>query len=1424
MENLRFKQIEVGNAKYIAETNDILQDSMGFIWFGGVNGLARYNGYDIRFYVHDPDDSATLSANNVWKVIEDADNNLWVVTTNGLNLYNRDLDTFTRVVKDDSNPNSLISNFCRTAFSDSQGRFWIGTQDGLDLFDYQNSQFTHYFSRQDTVSLSHGAVTVIFEDSSHNLWVGTLDGLNLYNPETDQFKQYFHDPDNSNSLSHNTIRDIGEDHVGNLWISTDNGLTRFNKAQGKFIRYYHDPNDVSSLSENRTMAILVDSEGKIWVSTDGSGVSIYNPDMDNFTRLKHDPYESTSISSDKVRKIYEGKPGEYWLALYPSGINYFSRSHMRFSIYRNRANDPNSLINDSLLSAYESSDGKLWFGTEGGLSRLDPKTNKFDNYKHNPLDENSLSANAILSIVEDHDSNVWVGTWSGGLNRYVKETDSFVSYMPDSEGGNGISSEYIWSMAMDKKEILWIGNESTGIDRYDLKKNTFKNYRLWSEDDQNTFARTLLITSDNTLWVGTTGGLGKYDRETDSFIRYLHNGDDENSLINNSILTVYEDSKGRIWIGTETGISRYKKHSDNFENYTDIDGIHKNAVAGITEDLMGDLWLSTQSGISRLNIESMESRRFSQSDGIAGLIHNRPASLLSQSGIMYIGNTEGVTYFNPASITEDKTVPPVYITDFKILNKYVKIGGKGSPLSKDIIATNAITLNHHQNMFSFGFVALHYQSPEDNLYAYQMQGFDDDWIYVGNTRQATYTNLNPGQYTFRVKSSSNWQYWNDTGKSIKIRILPPPWKTWWAYCIYFCFFIFFIHYFIQTQRRKIEFEKKKISHLESVNRTKSRILANTSHELRTPLNGIIGLAESLLEEISSSIDVASENKLQIICSSAKRLNSLVDDILDYSKVESHDLKLNIVELDPHSIVEESFILLRPLVGNKKIELINRVPVNSPAFLADKSRFQQIIFNLVGNSIKFTDEGEIIFRYRQKSKQVLLSVSDTGIGIPEESLENIFDAFQQLENTYAREHTGTGLGLAVTKKLVELQGGKLYVDSEVGRGSTFSFTLPLAKIPAQHIENENNIESAKSGEELPESNLPTAECRFSKKRNQFNKIICYCHLYENENSVVSNNIDISRVYNILIIDDDPVNRLVLVSMLKGSQYHVLEASDGSEGLNIIFEDDADIDIVLSDVMMPRMSGYEFCEKVREHYSFEALPIIFLSASQFVEEIYSAMNSGGNGFVGKPLSKQDLHHTLTLHLKLFEETNKDKDAISLVKTDQYFGKLSLENAVRGITHALFDCDEIAHRPYLWFLDEKEDGYQYIFSDNLQEENTGKAVKINACELNEYYLRNKGSIKNSSLRLKSNDALLKKYLRNVVEISRDNYLMFLKDDNLIIGFIVYSQKMSSEKFIIDEKKLMVIFSEYIKAAFRSSRKAVEFKNMCAIDETVGEKLARN
>ncbi len=800
-------------------------------------------------------------------------------------------------------------------------------------------------------------------------------------------------PTRVNGLSHEHITSILEDKEGVLWVGTLKGLNRYDNKNNRFTSFYSRPDVPGSLSNDEIFSICEDLSGVLWIGTH-LGLNKCEKKRNEFTLFT--PGSGLGLSNGLVRAIGEHQ-GLLWVGTY-DGLNIIDRKNRSCRVLRHEAGNTNSVSNDRIMSIYRDPSGKYWLGTHDGLDMYDPVSESFTHFRTRPNDPSSLSNPRVRVVYGDRSRRIWVGT-ENGLNRMERDQSSFRRFLYNPADTTSISDNYIYSILQDRE-----GN----------------------------------------LWVGTLNGLNCYNQTEKRFRRFMADPNRKGTLSDNAVMSLYEDSEGTLWVGTSVGLNRFNRERNQFDQYTRKDGLPNDMICAILEDERGRLWLSTNRGLCRMEKKTKRFRNYSESDGLQSDEFNLGAAFRSPRGEMFFGGINGFNAFFPDSIKEDFVFPKVVVTDFQIYNRSVPIGkmdGRKAILDKAISETDSIVLSHRDRSFSFGFAALHYHSPEKNQYAYRMEGLEKEWNYVSSRRFVTYTNLPPRKYVFRVRASNSDGIWSPNGVSVHIRIVPPFYNTWWfkVSLMFSTIFLIWSLYFVRTRSitlRNRELEKRvqaRTAELESVNQELKDFAYIVSHDLKAPLRAIGSLADWIFKDYYDHIDKPGREMLQLMTSRVKRMNDLIDGILQYSRIGR--IREKKVSVDLNQIVKHVVDMIAP-PDNIKIEIANELPVIE----CEETRIMQVYQNLIGNAVKYMDkpEGKVSIGCEKESDHWTFRISDNGPGIDPCYHDKIFQIFQTISS---KDRDSTGIGLSLVKKIVEMYGGRIWVESQAGHGSTFIFTLP-----------------------------------------------------------------------------------------------------------------------------------------------------------------------------------------------------------------------------------------------------------------------------------------------------------------------------------------------------------------------------------------------
>lgn len=1226
-QDLQFEHFNTEDGLSANTILSIFQDSKGFLWIGTYNGLNKYDGYKFTVYKNSPDDLNSISDNKVRAICEDSSCKIWIGTwEGGLCKFNPATQKFTRYQNDPGNPASISPSGIFSLSFDKSGNLWIGTESsGLDYLDMKSGIFHHFkHNPENPNSISTDAIYSTLVDQNDDLWIGTSSsGLNKYTKEEQRFTKYL--KTDSAGITGNKVGSIYEDQQGILWLATrDGGLNKFNPYSNSFKSYQHDSRNPQSLIDNDIWVVYGDSKHQLWIGAMNGGLNLFDPVDETFNSFKKEYGNPSSLSDDVIFSIYEDRSGILWIGTWSGGLNKYDRMKKKFLTYSNNPNDNNSLSSNSVFALFKDNDGDLWIGTDGGgLNRFNEEQNKFIHYSHDPNDNSSISSDFIFSICKDREGNLWAATDNAGLNRFNEKTNKFYRYQHNAANPNSINSNSISQIFCDSYGDLWIGFSPDGIDRLKKGENKFIHYYP-DPSDPNSIKSDLVFSfyedRSRNLWIGTYGGgLMRYNRNTDNFSHFENQPGNANTLSSNLISAICEDENGTLWIGTNgSGLNKFDETTNQFKVYKQKDGLPNDIICGILSDNLGNLWISTGRGISRYNTKDESFTNFDSRDGLQDDEFNNWAYCKDNHGRLYFGGVNGFNVILTDLFSQNTYIPQIVITDFQILHKPVSIGYdslfRRTILEKSITETEEIELAYNENIISFEIAALDFHSPDKNQYAYFLEGFDKHWIHTDAAhREITYTNLDPAEYILKVKGSNNDFVWNEAGVSLKIHINPPWWATWWSYMIYgFLVVLIFAgstRFYLNREKLKtqLELEHEHAKKLEEIDKMKSNFYANISHEFRTPLMLILGPLEKLSQKIS---DDEGKKHAGIIKGNAKRLLNLINQLLDLSRLEARKLKLNAskgniavfikrLAKEFQSVSEQRDIILRVLIDNEYFE----------AYF-DKEKMEKIITNIMSNAVKFTPRGGRITvkLSRTDHNDIEITVRDSGIGIPKNEIRKIFDRFYQVDASHTREHEGTGIGLALTKEFVELHKGQITVDSVEGHWTEVKIYLPLGK---EHLSDDEIIESSEyqvreidSVANFSNDNLSPDEI---ERENLVDKTI------------------------VLIVEDNPDLREYIKDDLK-ELYHVEEAANGEQGFRKA--EKLIPDLIVSDIMMPVLDGYEMTKKLRENEKTSHIPIILLTAKSDKESKLEGLEMGVDDYLTKPFDTQEL----LIRIKNLIETRK------------------------------------------------------------------------------------------------------------------------------------------------------------------------------------------
>ena len=823
--SINFRNIMQNQDIALGEVEAITQDYQGFIWLGGRNALLRYDGYEFLTVnaANNPQNlTQTSPANQVIELLEDSQHKLWVATRSGLYQYDRAHELLLPVVTGEDA--SIFREAIYALAEGPKGELLVGTVNGFWILDTKTLAVTRMYHQPEVAnSLPSNEIGDILVDSHGDVWLGMEEGIIRIDWVTKQPRLFVPNLANPKSIVDNSIRTIAQDHNGNIWAGSAHGIYRLEPKTGAIKHYKNDPKDPFSLSNNISRQIYVDKQGWVWTGSDGGGISLYDEPNDRFLRFTHQDSRPGYLSSNSVRRIFEDNIGDLWVGTYPSGVNVYDHSTSAIRVYKKEANLDQGLLDNNVEAIEEDRDGNLWLGASG-ITKLNRKDGIFTHYQHTEGKDSRVATKSILNGLIDSDGEIRFGSWARGINIYNPEKDLFEEVPADStlakrgEKTSTLFNDHMaWSVYEDKQKILWITTHYNGLTKFDKKTGL---YTFYLPDPNNPAAISSAVAwisfedSKGRFWVGTANGLNLMNREQGTFKRYMPSAANPRSLANGSVLSIHEDRKGRLWFGTDAGLHLYHPESDDFTVYDTKNGFVNQGIRAITEDQQGNLWLGTNNGVVMFNPDKNTVRNYTRYNGdlIGGIATG--AALTTRDGEIAFGTRTGLYIFNANNLPINEKIPPVVLTDFRIFTQKVPINGADNILTKAINQTEKVKLDYTNSMIAFSFAALNYRDPDKNQYAYKLEGFDETWREVGTQRTALYTNLPAGHYQFRVKASNNDGIWNTEGRTISLTVLPPPWKSWWAYCIYLLIFLSLLAFFAYTQHKQVLIERKTSRELE----------------------------------------------------------------------------------------------------------------------------------------------------------------------------------------------------------------------------------------------------------------------------------------------------------------------------------------------------------------------------------------------------------------------------------------------------------------------------------------------------------------------------------------------------------------------------------------------------------------------------------
>lgn len=1157
------------------------QDRYGFIWIGTRDGLNKYDGYHFEIFRNRIEDASSLGGNIIHDIKEDRRGNIWLATENGLSEYDRENNRFTNY---DFPKEKYGSSPINVLWIDRNQTIWAGNRHGLFQF---KDRFIPFNSEDFIIK---GMVSAISEGHSGDLYVGTsLMGLFRINVSNEKLEKI-----DVSDKKHNQARveSLKIDAEKRLWVGTyGSGLYLLDSADN-LIRHFEVGRGTpsSGIIDNNIRDIEIDNEGKAWIGT-FDGLSIIDQELEA-VHILHTAGDNKGLSHSSVRSILKDRKGSMWIGTYFGGINLFDDDSQRFDHFYNVADNPFSLSYDVVGSFTGDGNNKLFIGTErGGL-----------NYRDRISDNHDLLGSpesTIKSLITTSKGQVWVGKFKDGLSFYDQTNNRMIGYPEKTQPQFGfLNHSIINCITEDEKGNLWIGIDNNGgVFYFNTASRKFENFPGQEELQaflMNYPVKSILIHDANLFLASKGKGIVGFNRLTGQITSYSSFTIEGEEVLIDDFNHVFKDKSGLLWFSSNgKGVIAFDPETEHAQRYHHGDGLNNNIVLGTMQDALDNLWFVSLNGITKWNPSRPNIfKNYNYASGFP-LEEINEGAFYHQNGEFYLGGSNGYVIMDPLNLKDNGFVPPIALTHLSISNKEVTPGDETGILTKALVNTEAIELNYFQSILTLDFAALNFIRPENNQYAYKLVGFDEGWVYSQQRRNVTYTNLPHGSYTFMVKGSNNDGVWNEDPLKLEILILPPPWRTWWAYGLYLILILagfYMIRYnaIKSTQlKHSLRLEQLEKEKWKEVHDLKLKYFIDVSHEFRTPLTLILSPLEEIL-----SVEVKDnwvKSRLKIIYFNAKRLLLLIDQILEIREIETGHNKLQSKPLYLSEIIGEIVNSFKSLADSRKIKLVySEKNLSQTPFLIDQDKLQKIIFNLLSNAFKFSSEGdEITLEVEEKSGYHSFTIKDTGPGIPEEDLPNIFDRFFKKET----DNYGAGIGLSLTKSLVEILNGSIKVSSKINEGTVFTFTLPL--IP-YHSKDDFPIKAAPFLKPIPLE-------------------------YQNVGLASPSSASNIERDNILIVEDNPD----LCSYLKdqlSSQFSVQVAKNGVEGLQKARKNGPAL--IISDIMMPEMDGLELCKAVKTTIELSHIPVILLTARSSQVNKLEGLEFGADDYISKPFSILEL----------------------------------------------------------------------------------------------------------------------------------------------------------------------------------------------------------
>lgn len=1247
VEDVKFESITIADGLSNDQVNCVFQDQQGFIWIGTLSGLNRYDGYEVKNYYHEDSNPNSLLSNTILWMADGPDELIWIRNTVGINTYNPYTQSFS-LPTDYLNTLQTESSFISKMVNDGKGNFWFNINNlGVVKITSGGETIKIDNSKDADIKVSSNSISDITLDSENNLWTIYEDGIEVIDNTSNKVMRRYGLPAIISGNDH-LFKKIFVDSDGDAWVySVDNPIGLFYLNTRTSVTKILDGNDLTS---PLVRGIVEHESGKLWIGSDHGGISILNKKNWQIQSVLSDQDAPKSLINNNVNNVFKDRNGGVWIGTHKSGVSYYHQSGSNFSHYKFARKE--SAYND-MSSFAEDRNGNIWIGTNGGgLLKFNVKKNSFSSI----LDDHTIlgeQPRVIVSLLYDSEGILWVGSYLNGL--YQFDGKQFTKF----DAHDDLKGSSIWDLFEDSRNEIWIGTLNKGAFRYDRKSGDIANYGITNFLTSN-YTTCIEEDADGDIWIGTGVGLNVIDPNTNETRQYISENAIDHPLGNNSVISIHKDQLNRIWIGTLDGLNLFHKESEDFEVLKMQNGLSSNIIMSILSDDKNNLWISTARGITKLTVTDhrYEYQTYDISDGLQDENFTEDASLKTSDGHLIFSGQNGFNIFDPNEIKETAHEPEILLTKFSVYNEPVLQGTRlnGRVLfDQPLNSLREINLKHHENSVSFEYLALSFFQSGKIRYQYQLEGFDVDWITAtSDARKANYTNLDYGEYTFKVRYSAGANAWSNDVISLKIRISPPWWETVWAFAGYFVLLIVLLYltrtYIVYRERLKasIENERREVERQHQLDLMKIKFFTNISHEFRTPLSLVL----TPIERMIKYPEKIKQGDLTIVQRNAKRLMTLVNQLLDFRKMEANQHSLSQSSGDIIMFLQDVVDSFSDWSKEKDIPVVFSSENKSFYTFFDKDKMEKVMFNLLSNAFKFTlPGGKINVDFELQSKEeggnAIIMVSDTGIGIPEDKLQLIFNRFFQNELTGDIINNGTGIGLSITKEFVELHGGKITVESKPNMGSTFIVQMPLKEI------NSDEDLADELVKELAESVKQTGHLKVPEDQNK---------------------------PLILLVEDNFDFRFYLKDNLK-QFYNVTVASNGKEAWKMILNQPPDI--VISDVMMPVMDGHELCEKIKTDPRTLQIPVILLTAQSSDKHRIQGLEAGAIEYISKPFNFEILISSINSALKFqkrVQESGKkihvEPSEVDIVSLDEQLIAKAVLLVEENMSNSEFSVEDLSH----------------------------------------------------------------------------------------------------------------------------------------------------